>query len=76
MVSFDWQNLAVLAIVLAAAGYLARTAWRSVARRKASACGACGDCSRPGGGRQLVTIESLARSPSDGTTGPPSGGAV
>jgi hypothetical protein len=39
-----WQNLIVLAIVLAAGGYLCRMAWQSMARRKSSACGGCSNC--------------------------------
>lgn len=39
-----WQNLIVLAIVLAAGGYLCRMGWQSMARRKSSACGGCSNC--------------------------------
>lgn len=44
-----WQNLIVLAIVLAASGYLCRMAWQSMARRpssggQSSACGGCSNC--------------------------------
>ncbi len=66
--SFDWQSLVVVAIVLAAAGYLAVGAWRSVARRKAAACGACGDCAHSAGGRQVVSIDLLSHAPGTGPT--------
>jgi len=44
-----WQNLLVLAIVLAAGGYLCRMGWQSMARRQSngrqsSACGGCSNC--------------------------------
>jgi hypothetical protein len=39
-----WQNVAVMVVVIAAGGYLARLAWQSIARRKAAACGGCGTC--------------------------------
>jgi hypothetical protein len=42
--NLDWQNLIVLAIVAAAAVYIARLAWTSITARKASACGACRNC--------------------------------
>ena len=43
---FGWQDLTVLGIVLAAAGYLARLAWNAVTRKQASGCGSgCGSCS-------------------------------
>ena len=38
------QNVAVVALVVAAASYLARVVWQSLAKRTASACGACGNC--------------------------------
>ncbi len=42
--NFDWQNLMALFVVAAAGAYLARIAWRSLVRRKASGCGSCGSC--------------------------------
>jgi hypothetical protein len=42
--NWDWQNLAVLAVILAAAGYLSRLAWLTVVRRRAAACGSCPTC--------------------------------
>ncbi len=69
-----WQNLIVLAIVLAAGGYLCRMGWQSVARRhssggKSSTCGGCSNCpvETPGkdvmtGDPQVVSIGPLASS--------------
>ena len=48
--TYDWQNIAVAAICLAAAGYVARAVWKSLAGRATTGCGtACGKCadSRP-----------------------------
>jgi hypothetical protein len=59
---FDWQNLAVLLAVIAAAGYLSRLAWQTVSRRKAAACGGCGSCAKAAGPGQLVGLESLSKS--------------
>jgi len=42
--TFDWQNLAALAIVLSAVAYLVRRTWRTVAKKRAGGCGACGSC--------------------------------
>ncbi len=42
--SFDIQTSVVLAVVVAAAVYVARTAWRSIVERKVAACGGCGTC--------------------------------
>ena len=43
---FGWQDIAALAIVFLAAGYLVRPAWNAVARKQTSGCGpACGGCS-------------------------------
>ncbi len=64
-----WQNLIVLAIVLAAGGYLCRMAWQSMARRKSSACGGCSNCpsesaskDATNNGPQVVGIGPLERS--------------
>jgi hypothetical protein len=40
---FDWQNVIVGLIVVAALAYLARSGWQAVARRRAG-CGACSTC--------------------------------
>jgi hypothetical protein len=58
----DWQNLAVLLAVLSAGGYLARAAWQSVARRKAAACGGCGNCSQASAPTQIVGTDALSQS--------------
>jgi hypothetical protein len=49
--SLFWQNLIVLGIVLSAGVYLGRAVQRTLARRKATACGGCAHCPetrRPG----------------------------
>ena len=63
-----WQNLLVLAIVLAAGGYLCRMGWQSMARRQSSgrqssACGGCSNCpsESTSKGPQVVGIGSLER---------------
>jgi hypothetical protein len=55
-----WQNLIVLAIVLAAGGYLCRVAWQSMARRhssggKSSTCGGCSNCPAETPGKDVMT---------------------
>jgi len=40
-----WQNLAALAIVALAGGYLLRQAWQTFAAKSTSACGGCAGCS-------------------------------
>jgi hypothetical protein len=62
---FDWQNLAVLAAVLAAGGYLARLAWQTVKLRKAAACGGCGTCANANAPGQMVGMEALSKSARD-----------
>ena len=57
---FAWQNLIVLAIVLAAGGYLCRMGWHSMARRKSSggqssACGGCSNCPSESTSQGIVT---------------------
>lgn len=39
-----WQNLAALAIVALAGGYLLRQAWQTFAAKSTSACGGCTGC--------------------------------
>jgi hypothetical protein len=41
---FDWQNLAALGLVTAAALYLVRVVSQSLSKRKAAACGGCSSC--------------------------------
>jgi hypothetical protein len=59
--NLDWQNLSVLLLVSAAGGYLARVAWRSMARREATTCGGCSNCSDKSGGPQVVALDALSR---------------
>jgi hypothetical protein len=43
--SFDWQNVVALAVVLASAAYVARHAWQSLATPRAvTGCGRCTAC--------------------------------
>jgi hypothetical protein len=39
-----WQNVAALAVVAVAGGYLLRQAWQTFAARPTSACGGCAGC--------------------------------
>lgn len=59
-----WQTLIVVLLVAAAAAYLARVAWQSLARRRAAACGGCGSCQAGAANEPTVqvTIQSLVRS--------------
>lgn len=44
--NLGWQDIAVAAICLAAAIYVARVVWKSLAGRSSAGCGtACGKCS-------------------------------
>jgi hypothetical protein len=38
------QDILAILIALAAAAFLVRRAWHSVARRRAGACGSCANC--------------------------------
>jgi len=43
--NLGWQDIIVVAICVAAAAYVARAVWLSVAGRKSSGCGtSCGKC--------------------------------
>jgi hypothetical protein len=43
--TIDWQNALAVALVLAAGTYIARQAWKVVARKKAAGCGGgCPKC--------------------------------
>ena len=45
MTGLDWQLVAVAAAVLAATGYLARSAWATWSRSGSAGCGSgCGKC--------------------------------
>ena len=57
-----WQNLIVLAIVLAAGGYLCRMGWQSLARRhssggQTSACGGCSNCPSESASKGIMNNE-------------------
>jgi hypothetical protein len=54
---FDWQDVAALAIVFAAATSLVRRAWRKMsARRPIMGCAHCSACPSDGGQKKLVTV--------------------
>jgi hypothetical protein len=57
----DWQTAVVLFVIVAATAYLGRVAWRSIARRKAAACGGCDTCGA-NGKAQMVELGQLASS--------------
>jgi hypothetical protein len=61
--SFDWQTTITVALVVAAAIYVARTAWRSVVQRQAAACGGCGTCpaSKRGEPVSVIGVDQLAQ---------------
>jgi hypothetical protein len=66
--NLGWQDLVALAIVLAAAGYLARLARGAFSRKAEAGCGAaCGKCaagpkSSGTGPDPVVSIGTIARS--------------
>ncbi len=59
--NLDWQTAVVLAMVSAACGYLARLLWQTVSRRRAAACGSCGNCAA-GADKRGPTVISLSAS--------------
>jgi hypothetical protein len=62
-VTFD--NLVVLALVAAAAGYLGSRLWSTVrGKRPGSGCGACANCPSQGAdpGPAVISVESLRQS--------------
>jgi hypothetical protein len=61
---FDWQTVAVVLVIGIACAYLVRAAWRTVARRRAAACGGCGSCPAEAGTqqRQIVGVAQLSES--------------
>ena len=65
-----WQNLIVISIVAAAAGWLARSAYSTLARKRKAGCGACPTCPTEGAKSepQVVAIESLAGPPVNAQT--------
>jgi len=62
--TFDWQNIAALAVVAVSAAYIARWVWRSI-----GALGGCGSCSTKSdaqpNARQIVSVDELAKSGRD-----------
>jgi hypothetical protein len=55
--TFDWQQIATLAIVALAMSYVVRLTWRTFTARKAAACGGCKSCAA-GGEPNVVAIGS------------------
>lgn len=43
----EWQLIAVLVVIVAAVGYVARAAWKTWFGRKAGCASACGGCAKP-----------------------------
>jgi hypothetical protein len=64
--SWDWQTWIALAAVVAAAAYVGRRSWQSIARRKSAACGGCGTCSASTAPTELVDLKVLAPRGSSG----------
>lgn len=65
--NFDWQNMAAVAVVLAAATYLARRGWRQfAARRPITGCSHCSSCSNGAQGERpfvSLTVDKVRRYP-------------
>ena len=62
--TWDWQNLVVLGIVLTAAVYLVRRSWRTFVKKRAGGCGACGSCpasSANPAAKPLVQLQTFAK---------------
>ena len=61
--NFDWQTVGVVLVIAVACIYLARSAWQTVARKKAGACGACPTCpSNPGPSEpEVIGVEQLTQ---------------
>ncbi len=59
--NLDWQNNFVLVIVAAAALYVVRLVWQTLAQKKSGACGQCGSCpaNNSAADRQLVELASF-----------------
>ena len=56
----DWQNIAAISLVLAAAGYIMRRAWLVVANRGKAGCGTgCEKCPTAKPAAKLVQIERV-----------------
>ena len=62
---FPWQAILVTLIVLAAAAYVAREVWRSVATNSGGSCGSCDSCegtdSPSKKTKELVTLDDDLR---------------
>jgi hypothetical protein len=64
MLNLGWQDLIALSVVLAAAAYLARLAWRAVVGTRESTCGTgCARCSARTAGSSTVPEEVVAIGP-------------
>jgi hypothetical protein len=65
---FDWQNVLIAAVLLAAAGYVLVRGWRAVRGKKTAGCGGCGTCpstpskSNPARADALLQIDPPPRS--------------
>jgi hypothetical protein len=61
----NWQDLIAIAIVTAAALYLARQAWLLIVRKQSGCGGGCKSCPTSGEstaeGKPLVTLGEIAR---------------
>ena len=63
--TFDWQNIAALVLVAAAAIYAVRWICRSVCEKN-SGCGGCSSKNEPQPAvRQIVSVEDLSKSGND-----------
>jgi hypothetical protein len=66
----DWQNLAAIALVIAALAYLVRQSWQVLARRRSAGCGSCPTCPADSSanhaevsanGKPLMSIDALVK---------------
>ena len=56
----DWQNIAAISLVLAAAAYIARRAWLVITNRGKAGCGTgCEKCPTAKPAAKLVQIERV-----------------
>jgi hypothetical protein len=53
----NWQDIAALATVALATGYVIRLAWSKFARRSAGQCGGCSSCSESKSGTGLPVVQ-------------------
>ena len=63
--TFNGENLLVLAIVAAAAGYLLRGAWITLTAKRRTGCGSCSTCPTQEAREepQVISAESLLAPP-------------